>query len=208
MLCAVLRVVNTTTMGWGRRGVRGTQDRVRRDRQGNGVNVSTVDTENINQRRLIKLNNINKVDLEEEFKKELATSDTIYNDIEGVSNASDKRKLSDNIIQSVKGEKTYKMQIKELKREFSSQVVTVENQLEMVTNAVTMLHHLPYKQQLEMKQIKNKDVVARLFGQKKIRNQIVCKPAATVPSPITQQYRTKDEFSVFTNIQGELTVGF
>merc|ERR1719318_399075 len=103
---------------------------------------------------------------------------------------------------------SYKMQIKDMKAAVSCQVVTIENQLEMVTKAVTLFHDLPYKEQLRMKKLKNHEVVQRLKANKKVSSGVSCSASNTIPSPVLEKYRTKDQFSVMTDIQGKVTVGF
>ena len=65
--------------------------------------------------------------------------------------------------------RTFKQKVKNLKRNCSCQLVTTDNQSEMVKKAVTMFHHLPYSEQLELKQIKHEEVIQRLKNNKNIR---------------------------------------
>ena len=62
---------------------------------------------------------------------------------------------------------TYKQFVKNLKMELNPQVVTKDNQYLKVNNAVAMLTHLPYKEQLHLKQKKNSDVIEVLKNSSK-----------------------------------------
>ena len=68
-----------------------------------------------------------------------------------------------------KSHRTFKQKVKNLKRNCSCLMVTKDNQSEMVKKAVTMFHHLPYSEQLELKQIKHQEVLERLKNNKNIR---------------------------------------
>ena len=65
--------------------------------------------------------------------------------------------------------RTFRQKVKNLKRNCSCQLVTTENQSEMVKKAVTMFHHIPYSEQLELKQVKHQEVIHRLKNNKNIR---------------------------------------
>ena len=186
----------TSTVCWGRRGVRGSQGRVMGEREViNVTNKTLLDKDCINMNSTVKANNNikNKIDLEQQLvRKQLAeVNDGNNNDSADSGVPSQHKTETGGEKISGKSYRTYSMNIKKLKGEVSTQLVTVENQLEMVSKAVTMLHHLPYKQQLTMKQIKNKEVVARLKRQKKVASQVCCVPSKTLPSPVTEEYRTK-----------------
>ena len=68
-----------------------------------------------------------------------------------------------------KSYRTYKQKVKNLKRNCSCQMVTRDNQSEMVKKAVTMFHHLPYSEQLDLKQTKHQELIQRLKNNKNIR---------------------------------------
>merc|ERR1719187_848746 len=59
-----------------------------------------------------------------------------------------------------------------------------------------------------MKKLKNHEVVQRLKVNKKVSSGVRCSASNTIPSPVLEKYRTKDQFSVMTDIQGKVTVGF
>jgi len=107
-----------------------------------------------------------------------------------------------------KSYRTFKQQVKLLKNNCSCQLVTKDNQSEMVKNAVTMFHHLPYSEQLELKQTKHREIIEQLKKIKKIRHQVNCKTEDILSSPSTDCYRNKDMFSVGHDIQGKVTVGY
>ena len=65
--------------------------------------------------------------------------------------------------------RTFRQKVKNLKQSCSCQLVTRDNQSEMVKKAVTMFHHLPYSEQLELKLIKHQEVLQRLKNNKNIR---------------------------------------
>ena len=65
--------------------------------------------------------------------------------------------------------RTFRQKVKNLKRNCSCQLVTKDNQSAMVQKAVTMFHHLPYSEQLELKLTKHQDVIQRLRNNKNIR---------------------------------------
>ena len=71
--------------------------------------------------------------------------------------------------ESKKSYRTFKQKVKNLKKNCSCQLVTRDNQSEMVKKAVTMFHHLPYSEQLELKLIKHQEVIQRLKNNKNIR---------------------------------------
>jgi len=204
MFCGMRRLVNTRTLGWGRRGIRGggTQGRGRRER-------IDVDKEDHFKRMALGYDDI-KLAVEKEFvKRELAVlndglidKEVFENNTPSVRPVKMQPKVNSEL------QNSYKVQIKQLKSEISCQVVTAENQFEMVTKAVTLLHNLPYKDQLKMKKAKNMEVVEKLKRNKKVTQQISCSPRPTIPSPVLEKYRTKDQFSVMTDIQGRITVGF
>ena len=68
-----------------------------------------------------------------------------------------------------KSYRTFKQKVKNLKRNCSCQMVTRDNQSEMVKKAVTMFHHLPYSEQLDLKQTKHQELIQRLKNNKNIR---------------------------------------
>ena len=78
-----------------------------------------------------------------------------------------------------KSTKTYRKTVKSLKNRGSNEIVTEENQDELVKNAVSMFHNIPYTQQLEMKQNKHQELIQRLYNMKSIRSQVVGK--VTIP---------------------------
>ena len=101
---------------------------------------------------------------------------------------------------------TYRQFIKNLKMELNPQVVTKENQHHKVRSAVAMLCHLPYEEQLRLKQQKNAEVLAVL---KNANPQVSrCREGAIHGAAVREQYRSKDEFSVHLDIEGQPTVGF
>lgn len=102
----------------------------------------------------------------------------------------------------------YKEKVKELKSGISSQLVTVENQHEMVSKAVTIFQNIPYNEQLCLKQSKNDAIVTRLKKNKKVTAQVLCGPSRILGTQNVTRYRSKDQFSILTDIQGNLTVGF
>jgi len=109
----------------------------------------------------------------------------------------------------VKSYRTYRQKIKQLKNNCSSKLVNEENQFELVKNAVTMLHDIPYSEQLIMKQNKHNEFIERLRQFKTVRNQISPDCISDiVASPIQESYRNKDLMSTGLDINGNLTVGF
>ena len=104
---------------------------------------------------------------------------------------------------------TYKQFVKNLKMELNPQVVTKDNQYLKVNNAVAMLTHLPYEEQLHLKQKKNSDVIEVLKNSSKGSSRVSsCKKGTIIGAHVREQYRCKDEFSVHLDIEGQLTVGF
>ena len=71
--------------------------------------------------------------------------------------------------ESKKSYRTFKQKVKNLKRNCSCQMVTRDNQSEMVKKAVTMFQHLPYSEQLDLKQTKHQELIQRLKNNKNIR---------------------------------------
>ena len=71
-----------------------------------------------------------------------------------------------------KSYRTFRQQVKKLKSQCSCQLVTKDNQFEMVKAAVTMFHHIPYSEQLELKQTKHKEVLERLHRMKSTRSEV------------------------------------
>ena len=65
--------------------------------------------------------------------------------------------------------RTFRQKVKNLKQSCSCQLVTRDNQSEMVKKAVTMFYHLPYSEQLELKLTKHQEVLQRLKNIKNIR---------------------------------------
>jgi len=101
---------------------------------------------------------------------------------------------------------TYRQFIKNLKMELNPQVVTKENQYHKVRNAVAMLCHLPYEEQLRLKQQKNAEVLAVLKNANPKISR--CREGTIFGAAVREQYRSKDEFSVHLDIEGQPTVGF
>ena len=111
--------------------------------------------------------------------------------------------------ESSKTYRTFRQQVKHLKKQCSLAQVTVENQHEMVKNAVTMFHHLPYEEQLQLKEGKHQEFISKLQNFKDIRHQINTNSIIDIiPSPIKERYRNKDCMSVGLDVEGRLTVGF
>ena len=107
-----------------------------------------------------------------------------------------------------KSTKTYRKTVKSLKNRGSNEIVTEENQDELVKNAVSMFHNIPYTQQLEMKQNKHQELIQRLYNMKSIRSQVVGKVRNVIGSPVTEKYRNKDCMSVGRDVSGNITTGF
>lgn len=95
--------------------------------------------------------------------------------------------------------------------------VNIENQHEVLRQVITPFHHLPYGKQLTTKYQHMygvlQNVAARLAEFKvpyRIRpNGLPCPLEAVKPSPKTEHYRNKDEFSIWPGVDGNSkTVGF
>merc|ERR1719370_2061585 len=72
-----------------------------------------------------------------------------------------------------------------------------------------MLCHLPYEEQLRLKQQKNAEIVAVLKNASNSNPRISrCREGAIFGADVREQYRCKDEFSVHLDIEGQPTVGF
>merc|ERR1719430_770886 len=103
----------------------------------------------------------------------------------------------------------YRRFIKNLKMELNPRVVTKENQYSKVRSAVAMLCHLPYEEQLRLKQRKNAEIVAVLKNASNNNPRLSrCREGAIFGADVKEQYRCKDEFSVHLDIEGQPTVGF
>jgi len=199
MFSGVLRVGNSRIVGWCRRGIRGgTQGRGERTRN----RLMCLERENITG--LVPSHVIDKLEVERELVRSINNKFT--NELVEKKSAALNEPPTD--IRKTKSYRNYKLQIKKLKTEVSCQTVTLDNQFEMVSNAVTMLHNIAYVEQLNMKTNKNKEMIERLKGHKKASKQVTCSTSRTIPSPVIESYRTKDQFSVMTDIQGKVTVGF
>lgn len=93
--------------------------------------------------------------------------------------------------------------------------VTAENQYVSLSAVVTPLWHTPYKKQLEIKlqwsRSVMQNVVKKICKEAKHRNvkKISYKLHCVKPSPVTESYRNKDDFSIQTGVDGNpKTVGF
>ena len=114
----------------------------------------------------------------------------------------------DNVTQR-ESDLTYRKFIKNLKMELNPQVVTRENQYSKVRSAVAMLGHLPYEEQLRLKQQKNAEILAVLKRASNNNPKVSrCREGAILSATVREQYRCKDEFSVHLDIEGRPTVGF
>ncbi|UJR15637.1 hypothetical protein I4U23_002574 [Adineta vaga] len=100
--------------------------------------------------------------------------------------------------------------------------ITLENQYEKLSNIILPLANYSYDEQLEIKQ----DIIEQSFDQignailwdKRIDSQVLkyvefqegqfCHVKPTIPSPITEQYRCKDDLSCGYSIDGQKTIGF
>lgn len=95
--------------------------------------------------------------------------------------------------------------------------VTLENRFEIINQIVTPLHLKPYEHQLNIKYRKNVEILQK-FGKKlkDIQSPIVrdakglpCPLELVKPSPVTEKYRNKDEYSIWPGVDGfRKTVGF
>ncbi|OTF75392.1 tRNA uracil-5-methyltransferase-like protein [Euroglyphus maynei] len=95
--------------------------------------------------------------------------------------------------------------------------INEENRFDIINDIVMPLHKIPYGEQLKRKLYMNKDLL-RSFGSKlrhvnkMIRignNDMPCTLESVRPSPLTERYRNKDEFSIWPGIDGNpKTVGF
>lgn len=202
-------VASNLVTKWGRRGIRGGGGRETRaiaalergNRETDALDYRTSDSGGMGREKP-KLERDSKIAFEQQLVKDELS---VLDDSSDIEYLPDKKNANDGVRASYR---SYRMNIKKLKGELSSQMVTVDNQQEMVVRAVTMLNHLPYNQQLAMKQVKNKEAVDRLKRQTSTSGRVNCSPCRTVPSPVTEQYRVKDQFSVLTDVQGQVTVGF
>ncbi|XP_049852881.1 tRNA (uracil-5-)-methyltransferase homolog B-like [Schistocerca gregaria] len=92
--------------------------------------------------------------------------------------------------------------------------VTAENQYECLAEVVTPLWRIPYEQQLELKFQWTKHVVSLIKSKLKPHSHKhnhlkMCRVNNVLPSPVTQEYRNKDEFNVRCGVDGNpKTVGF
>lgn len=95
--------------------------------------------------------------------------------------------------------------------------ITEENRFDVLNQLVIPLHQTPYHLQLKRKQQACADVLRRLGtklqqmdGPVRVgRSGLACPLEPTRPSPVTERYRNKDEFSVWPGVDGNSrTVGF
>jgi tRNA/tmRNA/rRNA uracil-C5-methylase (TrmA/RlmC/RlmD family) len=95
--------------------------------------------------------------------------------------------------------------------------VTLENRFEIVNQIVTPLHLKPYEHQLNIKYRKNIEILQKLGKKlKDIQSPVVrdakglpCPLELVKPSPQTEKYRNKDEYSIWPGVDGfRKTVGF
>ncbi|XP_054710847.1 tRNA (uracil-5-)-methyltransferase homolog B-like isoform X2 [Uloborus diversus] len=102
------------------------------------------------------------------------------------------------------------------KNSSSREVLIEEKQFKSLEDRVTPLKHLPYVKQLEKKHQKSMGFL-RLFGQKlenlKVpitlgSDKLPCPVDFVIPSPLTEEYRNKDEFSVGAGYNNDKTIGF
>ena len=110
-------------------------------------------------------------------------------------------------VKNVKTSSSYRRTMKQLNNMFSCQLVTVDNQHDMVKKAVSILHEHPYDQQLSLKEKKHQEVLQRLHRNKSLKGQMY-KTHKIIGSPEQEQYRNKSSFSVGHDIQGRITVGY
>merc|ERR1712136_16431 len=80
-----------------------------------------------------------------------------------------------------------------------------------LADAVTPLWRIPYSEQLELKNQRNFAIIKKL-SQKLRRNSknphgLICQLLDTIPSPVIDNYRNKDEFHIRYNPSGDITVG-
>lgn len=95
--------------------------------------------------------------------------------------------------------------------------INEENRFDIINDIVMPLHRISYGEQLKRKLYMNKDVL-RSFGSKLrhvnqsillSNNDMPCTLESVRPSPLTERYRNKDEFSIWPGIDGNpKTVGF
>lgn len=92
--------------------------------------------------------------------------------------------------------------------------VTAENQHECLAEVVTPLWRVPYEEQLQLKFQWTKNVVSLIKSKLKSRSHKhnrmrMCRINKVLPSPVTSEYRNKDEFNVRCGVDGNpKTVGF
>lgn len=95
--------------------------------------------------------------------------------------------------------------------------ITEDNRLETIKNIITPLHDIPYEQQLVSKNSNCKKGLRLLTQQlynlgTSIRqdvNRLPCRVKPIVKSPLTENYRSSDEFSIWNGIDGKTpTVGY
>lgn len=96
-------------------------------------------------------------------------------------------------------------------------LVTEDNKLQTLRNIMTPLHDIPYEEQLSTKASYCKRGL-RLLTQQLYRsgtairqdvNRLPCRFKPIVGCPVTEQYRSKDEFGIWRGIDGQTeTVGF
>lgn len=95
--------------------------------------------------------------------------------------------------------------------------ITEENRFDVLNQLVIPLHQTPYHLQLKRKQQMCAEVLRRLGtklqqmdGPVRVgRSGLACPLEPTRPSPVTERYRNKDEFSVWPGVDGNSrTVGF
>ena len=105
----------------------------------------------------------------------------------------------------IRGE-TYRDTVRKIKDSVSFLEVTSDNRHRMIKRVMTPFHHLEYPEQLELKRRKNEEMVLKILKQSGQDHSSV---EPVIPSPVQSHYRTKDEFSVHTDVTGnEKTVGF
>ena len=96
--------------------------------------------------------------------------------------------------------------------------ITEENRFEILNEIMMPLHKLPYYEQLKRKLYMNKDVLLSFGSKLRHVNRMIlmrqngnmpCHLESVRPSPLTERYRNKDEFSIWPGIDDNAkTVGF
>ncbi|XP_067128782.1 tRNA (uracil-5-)-methyltransferase homolog B-like isoform X1 [Centruroides vittatus] len=137
-------------------------------------------------------------------KLKIKQKESLISNVKELKKKSVSEKKTETLLPKEKIRKDYKIQ------------VTVENQYRRLAETVTPLWKVPYEKQLKVKYdlcVKKLNSIARLMRQNNCKNipshGLPCPIKAIKSSPVIDNYRNKDEFSIRSSPDGNMkTIGF